>query len=184
LVLIIGFYLASSAGSTIAGQIEKRTADFTFSQPISRVRFVLSDIIVTNILAILSTLILTVVLQLSASEYAQAYHFSNLFAFFINACCIGLAVYGIALLLSSFLRSKIAVSAFSAIIIVASYLLTTLSGAVDILKDYNIYSLFHYYNPVKLLSTGQLEASNIIVLLTIFIVTCFSALIIFDKKDI
>lgn len=184
LIFIVAFYVASSASSTIAGAIEKRTMDFLLSQPISRTKYFLSDFAVTiGFAALISGITI-----FSIKPLCAAYHISisgvGLLKLWLMADLMLLAIYGISLFFSSILRSKAAVISITVGLTFAFYMLTTLAQAVDKLKDFKPYSLYYYYKPYELMTGSSVTFKDVLVLLLVFLLGSLIALLIFNKKDI
>ncbi len=183
-ILIVSFYVAASAGSTIAGSIEKKTIEFQLSQPISRIKLVLSEAFV----GLFYTLALVVCSSLSiyilAKMYSVDVSLKGLLAFSMVATVFLWAIYGIAIFISSLLKTKITVAAATLSLVMGFYVFTAMTNMVDKLKNYDKLSLFYMYNPQKLLETGVVEWSHVLVLLGILFLGLISSLIIFNKKDL
>lgn len=183
-ILIIAFFIGSSAGSTIAGAIERKTIEFQLSQPISRTKLVLSETFVS--LFYLATLVWSI--SLSIFAFCKLYHIdvkdSGLLAFSITATAFLWAVYGISLLISSMLKTKITVATATVSVTMAFYIFTAMTNMVEKLKNYDKLSLFYMYNPQKLLETGTVDWFHIEILLGILILGLISSLIIFNNKDL
>jgi len=183
-ILILAFFVGSSAGSAIAGQIEKKTIDFSLSQPISRTKFLLSEIIVTLSYSILIVGILSVIMFFLSKTYHDPLSGSGVFAFAAIATAFLLAIYGIGIFLSSLMKSKISVAGGTVLIVVAFYILTAMTKIVDKLKDYDKFSLFYLYNPQKLLESGEINLNHLFILLAIAFIGILSSILIFNKKGL
>lgn len=183
-ILIVAFYVASAAGSTIAGAIEKKTMDFQLSQPILRIELLISE----TMLGLFNTFLLTALTSLSIFLLGKAYNvdmsIKGLFAFTITATTFLWSLYGIALLISSILKSKIVVVSSTLALMMAFYVFSSMTRLVEKLSDYDKYSLFYLYDPQKNLESGKVEINHILILLAIFALGLLSSLIIFNKKDI
>lgn len=183
-ILIISFYVASSAGSSIAGAIEKKTMDFQLSQPIGRTKLILSESIVT----LANTFLLVLLTVLSIYLLCQAYNIDintkGLIAFAAIATIFLWSIYGIAIFISSILKNKITVTASTVAIVMAFYILTAMTNIIDKLKNFDKFSLFYTYNPQKLLQSGEINIHHLEALFSIFIIGLILSLSIFQKKDI
>lgn len=183
-ILIVAFYVAATAGSIIAGAIEKRTMDFQLSQPISRTRLLFSETIV----GLINTFLLVALTSLSIWVLGKAYHVEigekGLLAFTIIATLFLWAIYGIALVFSSFLKSKIMVASTTLILIMSFYVFSSMTRMVDKLANYDKYSLFYLYDPQKNLESGTFNANHALVLLAIFVLCLLTSALVFSKRDI
>lgn len=183
-ILIIAFYVGSSAGSTIAGSIEKHTMDFQLSQPISRTKLIIAETLV----GLFNTFLLVASTVLSIFLLAKGYHVSmnnhGLLTFLFVATIFLWSFYGVAMFISSLLRSKITVAALTVSILMGLYVFNALTKIVDKLSKYDKFTLFNMYDPQKLLTSTEINWNNILVLGIILFVGVFSSIIIFNKKDI
>jgi ABC-2 type transport system permease protein len=183
-ILIVGFYIGSSTGSVIAGAIEKKTIDFDLSQPISRTKYLIAG----TIPSLVNTLLLTALTSLSIILFCNIYKIDinnqGVLAFVITATFFLWTIFAIAIFLSSILKTKISVASGTIMIAMAFYVFTAMTKIVDRLAKYDKFSLFHLYDPQKLLDTGNVNWSQILIMTIILIVGLFSSLIIFNQKDL
>jgi len=183
-ILILMFYIGSAAGSVIAGQIEKKTIDFNLSQPISRTKIVLSNTIIIMFFSGALVTLISLSIWLLCQSYNIDISAKGLTAFTILATIFVWAFYGIAILLSSILRSKIGVTLLTVGFSLASYVFLSLSRVSDKLKDYDRFSIFYLYNPEEVLKTGNINWTHIAILASVFIIGLTGSIIIFNKKDV
>lgn len=183
-VLIIAFYVGSTAGSTMAGAIEKRTIDFQLSQPITRSRFVLGETIV----GLIGTAILVAATVISIFVLSRAYdeplNSKGLATFTLVATIFLWAFYGLALFFSSVMKNKISVAALTVSTLMALYVFDAMTRIVDKLSAYDKFSLFRIYNPENILKNGEINWTHLAILLSVLIVGTFSSLAIFNRKDL
>jgi ABC-2 type transport system permease protein len=183
-ILIVGFYIGSSAGSIIAGSIEKKTIDFDLSQPISRTKYLIAGAVPS----LINTFLLTALTSLSIILFCAIYKINishqGVFAFVVTATFFLWSIFAIAIFLSSILKTKLSVASGTILIAMAFYIFTAMTKIVDRLSKYDKFSLFHLYDPQKLLDTGHINWSQILVMVIILIVGLSSSLIIFNKKDL
>lgn len=183
-ILIISFYVGSAAGSAIAGQIEKRTMDFNLSQPISRTKIVLSESFVALFYSALIVATTSVAMFIFGKIFDISFKLDGLLAFTLIATLFMWAIYGIAILLSSILRSKISVMLLTFGFSLASYIFLSLTRMVDKIKDLDHFSIFYLYDPQKLLQTADIDWSQALILVSILLVGLTGSIIIFNKKDV
>jgi len=183
-ILIVGFYIGSSAGSVVAGSIEKKTIDFDLSQPISRTKYLLAGAVPS----LINTFILTISTALSILLFCAIYNVNinhkGLVAFTVFGTFFLWAIFAIAIFLSSLLKTKISVASGTIMITMAFYIFTALTKIIDKLERYNKLSLFYLYDPQDLLQTGHINRNQILILFIILIIGLTSSIIIFNKKDI
>lgn len=183
-VIIIGFFLASSVGSAIAGNIETKIAPFDLSQPISRTKYVLSQISVSAFFTLVLVWLNTLIIKILCLAYKVNISNSGLIKFAIVASFFMLAFIGIASFLSSVSKTKLSVTLITVAFALGSYVFLSLSNIVDKLKDFEKLSIYFLYQPQKLLENGNININHILILAGIFIIGLISSLIIFNKKDL
>lgn len=183
-VLIVLFYIGAAAASIISGKIEKKTMDFFLSQPISRTRIIISETIVV----LFYSMILVVATSFSIWGFARIYDVEisgeGLLVFSIVATFLLWAIYGLAILLSSFMKTKIATIFGTFFIVFAMYIFYAMTEIVDKLKDYDKFSIFYLYKPQELLVDAEINWSQIGILFLIFIVGLGLSIVIFNKRDV
>lgn len=183
-ILIIAFFIGSSAGSTIAGAIEGKTIGFQLSQPISRTKLILSEAIVSLFYTVVLVKATSVSIFVLCKFYDVEVSLKGLVAFSVVAIIFLWSIYGIAIFISSLLKSKITVAAATLSFVMGFYVFTAMTNMVDKLKNYDRLSLFYMYNPQKLLETGVVNWLHIEILLGILILCLASSLVIFNNKDL
>jgi ABC-2 type transport system permease protein len=183
-ILVIIMFIGAYAGSTIAGSIEKKTLDFQLSQPISRTKLVLADTVVGLAGVFLIVVFTTLAIDLICHGYNISINSRGLLAFAVIAAVFLWAFYGIALLLSSFLKSKMAVTMATLLIVLAFYIFTSLTNIVDRLKDFEKFSLFYIYKTQEILSKGEIHWSHVGILFLIFGLGLVGSLVIFNRRDV
>lgn len=183
-ILIVSFYVSAAAGSAIAGQIEKRIADFNLSQPISRTRIILAESVVALIYSAKIIFSLSIAMLIFGKIFNAEFRPNGLLAFAVLATLFLWAIYGIAILFSSFLKSKLGVILSTVGITLFFYIFSSLTRIVEKLSNYDKFSLFYLYNPQKLLETGAINWIHAGILLGILIVGLAGSIIIFNKRDV
>lgn len=183
-ILILLGYIASTAGSAIAGQIEKRTLDFNLSQPISRTNYVLAETAVALKYSTLIVMLNSLAMFIFGKIYNAEIKPSGLVAFTVVAVVFTWALYGISILLSSLLKSKLSVVLFSFGIALTMYIFGSLTRIIEKLSSYEKFTLFYLYNPENLLKTGTINWNQVGILFLVFFFGLTSAIIVFNRKDV
>lgn len=184
LIFIVAFFIAGAASSTIAGAIEKRTMDFQLSQPLSRTKLFLSDFFTTLVFTAAISAVTLLAIKPICSAYGISISGVGLTKLWLMAYIMLLSIYGLALLFSSLFRSKTSVVSMTLGLTFAFYMLTTLASAIDKLKDFKPFSLYHYYKPYELMTGSPIEFKDVAILLSVFLLGSLAGLLIFNKKDI
>jgi ABC-2 type transport system permease protein len=183
-VLILAFFISSSAGSTIAGAIEKKTIDFQLSQPISRTRLLISEAFVTVTYTIGLVVFNSAVMIVLSKIHNVDLSTKGVLAFTVIASGLMLSIYGISIFLSSFLKSKTIVMTTTIFLTLAMHIFQSLTTFVDKLKDFETTTLFYMYKPEIILKTGELNLSHILIFLLVFLIGLAMSMVIFQRKDI
>jgi ABC-2 type transport system permease protein len=183
-VLILVFFVSSSAGSTIAGAIEKKTIDFQLSQPISRTRLLLSEAFVTVLYTIGLVIFNSVAMIMLSRLHDVDLSIKGVLVFTVLASGLMISIYGISIFLSSFLKSKTIVITTTIFLVMAMHIFQSLTTFVDKLKDFQNVTLFSMYKPETILKTAQLDLIHMLMFLLVFVVGLVSSIIIFQRKDI
>jgi len=183
-ILILTFYIGSAAGSAIAGQIEKRTADFNLSQPITRTKILLSEATVALAYIALTTIATSVSIIVLCQLFNIEISVKGVSSFAILATLFGWAHYGIAIFLSSVLRSKIGVMLLTVGFSLGSYVLLSLTRLVEKIKDFDSISIYKLYNPELAIRDANLNENHALILGSIALAGIILAIFSFNKKDI
>lgn len=182
--LIVAFMMIGFAGAALAGEIEKGTIELLLSQPISRAK-----LFIGRYLAGLFMLLIFVFFSVfAATPLSAAYGIDFLAPNFtklaVLALIFGLAIFGIAYMLSSIFSDKGKVFFISGVILVIMYVLNILSSIKDSLADLKYASFFYYFNPSKALVYNEIDRWAYLVFLGIALASFVLGLIIFTKRDI
>ncbi|MEI6499145.1 MAG: ABC transporter permease subunit, partial [bacterium] len=183
-VLIIAFFIGSSAGATIAGSKERKTLDFQLSQPISRPTLIISETIVGLIYTMFFVIMTSASIYLSGKIFGVSINDNGLIAFTLVATLFLWAIYGIAIFLSSIMANKIAVAGATVSIVMAFYIFTALTSIITKFNNFDKLSIFYTYNPQKLLENGHIHIHQIEALIVIFIIGIVASIVFFNKKDV
>lgn len=183
-ILILTFYVGSTTGSAIAGQVEKRIIDFNLSQPISRTKMLLSETAVALIYSALIIVACSISMFIFGEIFSEPFKVRGLMAFSVIAILFMWAIYGIGIFLSSILRTKIAAMLITFGLTLFMYIFLSLTRMVDKLKDFDVISIFYLYDPQKLLKTGEINWLYASILAGIFLIGLLISLLIFNKKDL
>lgn len=183
-VLIITFYLAATVGGAIAGNIEKKLIDFDLSQPISRTIYALSQFLVAMFYTMMLVLFNMIAIFILCKAYNIPINNEGLLALFTQATLLFWALIGISAFLSSILKTKISVVLITVAYALGSYVFFSLTNIFDKLKDFKFISIYNFYDPKKILESGDLKLEQLIYLFLIFAIGTILSITIFNKKDI
>lgn len=178
------FLALSSAGTTIAGEIEKGTMAFLLSQPLSRTRIFISKYISALLgLAIFIAASTVAIIPLASLLNLQV-STGNIYRVTLLSSCFVWAVYSLGLLVSCVFseRSKVYFSVGG--LLVLMYVANIMSGLISSLDKLKYLSFFHYFSPDKALVAGQLYASSFYVFIGVAVVATIGGIVIFKRRDI
>ncbi len=186
IVLIVLSWAISRGSMAVAGEIERGTIDVTLSRPISRSKFLISQIAFTMLGFVLLTgcLILGI---LGGNFWWCPLTPPNLFTLFkpgLMVLSMGLAVFGYTLPLSS-----IDVVRWRATALATAITLLGLIGMslAPMFKDYDWIgklSVFYFYAPVTVALKTDPLAFNASVLVAVFLAGSALALVLFSRRDL
>ena len=174
----------SFAGNAIAGEIERGTIEILLSQPVSRTKLYLAKYF-SGILFIVSFIVLTIsLLILIASIFGISVKIANFLSLSLIAFFFALAMYSVAMFLTSIFSDRGKVYFISAGILFAMYALNIISGLKENLKDLKYFSFFHYYIPNDLLIRNHIDTQSIVVFSSVALLFSIAGIIAFNKRDI
>ena len=182
--MILAFYVAGSAGSAIAGMIEKKTMDFNLSQPVSRTKMVLSHGVVTLAYSALISFTVFLMTYFASLVHNVDMSFKGLMVTAFISMLLLWAFYGIAILLSSIFKKRLPVIGALVAFALLSYIYDGLSNAVDVLKDYSEITFYTMYDSFDLMTNASVNWWHVLIYLGVAVVGTIGALIIFNKKDV
>ncbi|KKR34513.1 MAG: hypothetical protein UT66_C0022G0006 [candidate division CPR2 bacterium GW2011_GWC1_39_9] len=175
--LVLIFLALSFAGNSIAGEIEKGTMEVVLSQPISRLKIYFG-----KYLGGLGAIVLFVTTSIFASIPIAAifnvhYVAKGYIYMTILGVLFGIAIYGLAMLCSSFASDKGKANFMTGGVLIAMYVLNILSGLKSNLDDLKYLSFFHYFNASGALLNYKIDSIAILVfVLTTIIASSQSSL--------
>ena len=182
--IIVIFMLVGFAGAAFSGEVEKGTVELLLAQPISRIK-----IFIARYLAGISMLIFFVTLSIFAlmplcKIYDIALTTDHIYSMGLLSFLFGLAIYSIAMFLSSVFSDKGKVYFISGGILVLMYVLNILAGIKENLSDLKYGSFFYYFNPTKALVYGDIDRWSYLIFLGTAVILFILSLIWISKRDV
>jgi len=182
--LMIIMLTISYSSYAIAQGVQDKTITFLLSMPISRTKLYLTRLLG----GIIGVLIFVIFSQLIVIPLAMIFGYnislSESLLMSLLGLLFGMAVLGISMLSSSIANdSRRSTAAVSGVLLISyvMYLIASLETSLDKLK---YISIFHYFNPGKVVMSGSLEAAGCLVLIGVFTITSIIGVKFFQKKDI
>jgi ABC-2 type transport system permease protein len=183
IVVMVAFVVAWSRAA-LAGEMDEGTMEFLLSQPIGR-----APVLVTQSLMMLAgMMVLVVVTMLSVIVFGAIFFAHKMtyagFAVFIP---IGIAMFaavaGYSMFFSAWLSDRKAIMA-SAGLTLAFYLLHFGGTYSKPISKIDIIGIFHYYNPVVVVTKAHFPVWDFLILLLFAAVFFVAAYLVFRRKDV
>jgi ABC-2 type transport system permease protein len=183
IVIIAGFAIAFATG-IVSKEMDEGTIEFLLTEPISR-----ASVILTRFAALAFYILVLIVVTLgSIALLALVYDVEIKSARLVGVGLVGFAllltVSAYTLLFSVIFKGRGKAVAWSVVIIFVTHLINALSGLNKTVKELRFLSLFRYYNPYKILTTGDIPWRDLAVFAVVFVVCIVLSVIIFQRKDI
>lgn len=174
----------SRAGSCIAGDIENRTLELELSLPIPRTRIYISKIIGgLSAVFVFCTISIFSILPICFA-YGIEIRVSRILILYVLCLLFSSSVFSSALFVSSFVSEKGKVFFSVGGVLLISYLgniVANISSGISWVKNF---SIFHYYDPIDVLTTGNIELSSIVFFVFLVLLTLTIGLYRFRSRDI
>ncbi|MBU1149285.1 ABC transporter permease [Patescibacteria group bacterium] len=183
-VFVIGGLAISIATAAVAQENEKGTLELMLWQPISRTKFLSAKVIALIFILAVMTLVTVLGTFASAASSDVVLNQGAYWTWAVVGFLFMLTFGGISFLLSVIFNERGKANLIAITFLIVSYLLNSLAEIIDKLKDFEFLSLFNYYNPLKILQTGEWPIQSIIVFVAVFIVSIALSIYIFNKKNI
>lgn len=156
LPLILAVYTVLYGLGVTLGEEERGTLDVLLSRPVPRWSLIVEKCaaLVVSMLLIVAITLLGFVIGLALTPDLEI-ALGDLALAVLNMLPVTLFITALTVLLSTLLRSRMAVGGLVAAFLVASYFLNTLTALMDEpLSNLRFASIFHYYNGASMLSRG------------------------------
>jgi len=174
----------SYSSYAIAQGIQDKTITFLLSMPVSRIKLYLTRLLG----GVIGVLIFIIFSQLIVIPLAMIFGYnislSESLLISLLGLLFGMAVLGIGMLSSAVSNdSRKSTATVSGVLLISyvAYLIASLEANLDKLK---YLSIFHYFNPGQVVLSGKLDASSVLVLFGVFLISSIVGAKLFSKKDI
>lgn len=183
-VLILGVLVAYVAGSLISEELEAKTIDMLLSNPVSRTKVVLEKFFgLVPMILIVNFAVMGTVYGL-APIVGESIEFYNLLLTHLVSIPYFLSIVGIGVLVSTFIDKKMKASITAMGIVVAMYVIESLSLLAPEVEDMGLMSIAHYFDPSELLINGELDVLDPIILAIVTAVSLSIAVVHFEERDL
>lgn len=184
-IIIIGILLFSLGAGLVAGEIDRRTAEFTFTLPVKRYTIVLSRFAAALFVGLVVALVNTVGAGLMIAATGYETNWSGIGALSLVQAALVVCLLGLATLASSFFDSRSKVYAAMSGILIGSYMLHILAAFSDKVEKLYYLSFFKYLGDAQtILLEGSVAARDVVILLCIGSLALLAALWQTERRDL
>ncbi len=181
--IMVTFMLASFAAQSIAGEVDRGTADILLARPVSRWRIFfgryLAGVFTLSAFSFFSIFSVFPI----AKIYSLSYTPESYFKFATLGFLFGIAILGLSMLLSSIFSDKGKVYVVTGGMLGIMYMLEIASNLKENLSDLQYFSFFHYFSTEPFL-TNRLSLTSVVVFMAIAFISAAAGAIQFFKRDI
>ncbi len=188
---LVQLFLVAAAigiGSEPAAEIDTKFIDLVMARPVGRsvpVNRTLILLVVSAVGAIVCMLAATLVgLQLLAPATARLPTPKTVVSMAANLVCLALAWGGMTLAVSSIAKRRATVAAACGLAAFAAFVLDYVGRFWDAVGPLAKISPFHYFDPFAMMGGRPLAASDVAVLITIFVVGGAIANVAYARRDL
>jgi ABC-2 type transport system permease protein len=182
-LLIIGSYFAYAAGSLIAREVDRHSAELVLARPVSRTRFVVGKFLaMLPAVAIVDVVVLVAVL-VGAGLIDEELRFSRLLLLHAVAGLYLVDCVAVGLLASAYFQRVRRAQGAAIGIIFGTFLLDSLTIDTDY-EFLGSLSLTRYIDPGELLVSGDVDWGGVAVLLVTTCVLVVLAAEVFERRDL
>jgi len=182
--LMMVFLFVSLAGNSIAGEIERGTAEIILSKPLSRSKIYLSRYLSGLMMLLIFTVVSVFVVVPLCTLHGVDYQLENFAKMAVVAFFFGWAVFSLAFMFSAIFSERSKPYMFTGGILLMMYVANIIANLKDSLVNLKYLSFFHYYNQNQALIHNNLETNSIIVFASVAIICTIIGIIFFNKRDI
>lgn len=184
-VIIIGIFAFSLGGSIVAGEVDKKTAEYAFTLPIKRQKIVLGKFFASYLILLFVTLITLLSIIIAAYGIGEDINPEGFLAFFVVAAALCFFFLAIATFFSCIFSDKGKVSGICGGVLVISYIIHILAGINEKVSDFYFFSFLKYYGfPEEILIEGTINFENILVLFGVGIIFLIAGLVFVKRRDL
>lgn len=182
--LILGAYVASFATRFITKEIENGQISSLLSQPINRISIYLSRVVAFIMGVCLLVAVTFIPMPFLSKIYDYDIVWGGIWKVTFMSIVFAFAFGGISFLFSALFSDRGKALGISLGIFILSYIVYVLGSINKTIKDYDWLSIFKYYRPVDALKDKAIDQSDVLILLSIFLIATALGLLWFRKRDI
>ena len=186
--ILLGIYCIITSTSILAGEEDKGTLELMIAMPLSRWQILTAkaaalSMVVLFIMSIASVGNAFVLAVIKTNTLINVTPFS-LFTSLMSSLPLALGLIMMGFFLGAILPTRRLSATVMTVFFIASFFVNNLAGMVKSLEPIQYFSLFHYYNPTKMIFTDGAQLSGTIILLGVAAVFYILAVIFFNRRNI
>ncbi|AFK18098.1 ABC transporter permease [Haloferax mediterranei ATCC 33500] len=182
-LLIVGSYFAYAAGSLIAGEVERQSAELVLVRPVSRTRFVVGKFLAMLPAVAFVDFVVFAAVVFGAGLIDEEIHLTQLLMVHGVGGLYLVACVAIGLLASAFFQRVRRAQGTAIGVVFGSFLLDSLTLDTDY-EFLGSLSLTRYIDPGELLVAGDVDWGGVAILLTATCVLVVLAAEVFERHDL
>ena len=183
-VIIMAAFVIAWTRAMISGEIRDGTMELLLAQPVERWKVLVSE--GAGLLAGIAAL--TVVTAVGAIAFGSAFSakvsYAGFAAYLPLGICLGLAIAGYSLLFSALLDDPRRAAMAATGLTLFFYVLHFVSQYSSVVAKIDWFGVFHWYNPLSVLDSGNVPVKSILILLAFAAIGFGAATAVFQRKDI
>ena len=182
-LLLLGLYMAYSAGSVIAGDVESDRMDMLLATPVSRSRLVVEKYLALLVPILVVNLVTPFVVYVGLLAIDETIDVVSLFAVHLLAIPYLLACASVGLLLSVLVSRASLAQRGGMGTVFGLFMLDTVTSNTDF--DWlGVLSPTRYYSPVEILGEGTYDVAGALLLLAATVGLVLVSVVVFERRDI
>jgi ABC-2 type transport system permease protein len=174
----------SFAGSTLAGEIDSGTLALLLGLPLSRIKIYFSKFLAGVIGLVVFVLLSVAAIIPVAAAYNVSVGASDVWKLALIGLLFSFSILGMTMMFSAFFSDRGKVYATGGGTLLIMYVLNLIAALKSSLSQLQYVSLFYYYNAGSVLVNHTLDATSIVVLVGVAIVTSLVGAYWFQRRDI
>ncbi len=182
--IMFAIYAVVHGSGAIAREAENGTLDLVLSQPLRRSQLLLSRAMVFVISSAVLFLAIAPILLVGLAVGGGSVNVLHLLLTLFQAWLIALAIAAYSLAFSCLFLSTAKAGAAAGLLTTAFYAIDIVSRTVARVDWLGNVSLFHFYQPQRVMSSGDLSWAGILVSLAVLVGSAAAAVVIFQRRDI
>lgn len=185
-VVIMAAFVIAFARQMVAGEIDDGTLELLMAQPVARWKVLTTEGagLLGGIVILVVTTVVGMIVYGSIFAYNAGVNYAGYAAFLPVGICLAAAIGGYSVLFSVLLSDPKRAVMASVGLTLFFYLLHFSASYSSILAKVDWFGIFHYYNPMQVIESGNVPLKSVLLLLTFAAVGFGLAVWAFQRKDL